>query len=206
MDARELAIQSAISDLNTGLYSSQRAAAKAYGIPLSTLHGRLRGATSSALSHQHQQRLTPAQEDFLVDWILDEDARACPPSHARVREMANRILRMNGDSQPIGKLWISHFIKRQPRVASVIGRKLEVQRADAATPAQVRAFLELFERTRIRLNIRTEDMDKTGLALGVCANTRVLSSSQKKKAYIRSPENREWVSMIEASSPRRANE
>jgi hypothetical protein len=203
MDAREHAIQSAITDLNTGLYSSQRAAAKAYGIPLSTLHGRLRGATSSALSHQHQQRLTPAQEDFLVDWILDEDARACPPSHARAREMANRILRMNGDHQPVGKLWISHFIKRQPRIASVIGRKLETQRADAATPAQVRAFLELFERTRIRLNIRTEDtwnMDETGLALGVCANTRVLSSSQKKKAYIRSPENREWVSMIECVS------
>ena len=194
MDARELAIQSAINGLNSGLYSSQRAAAKAYGIPLSTLHGRLRGATTSALSHQHQQRLTPSQEDFLVEWILDEDARVCPPSHARTREMATRILRMNGDTQPLGRLWVSHFIKRQPRIASIIGKKLDAQRADAATPEQVRAFLELFERTRIRLNIRTEDtwnMDETGLALGVCANMRVLSSSQKKKAYTRSPENRE---------------
>ena len=43
-------------------------------------------------------------------------------------------------------------------------------------------------------------MDETGLALGVCTNTRVLSSSQKKKAYIRSPENREWVSIIECVS------
>ena len=40
-------------------------------------------------------------------------------------------------------------------------------------------------------------MDETGVALGVCTNTRVLSSSKKKKAYIRSPENREWVSIIE---------
>ena len=125
MDAREQAIQLAISDLNSGVYSSQRAAAKAYGIPLSTLHGRLRGATNSRRSHQQQQRLAPLQEDFLVDWILDEDSRACPPSHARVREMANRILRMNGDTQPVGKLWISHFVRRQPRIASIVGRKLE---------------------------------------------------------------------------------
>ena len=39
-------------------------------------------------------------------------------------------------------------------------------------------------------------MDQTGVALGVCTNTRVLSSSQKKKAYIRSLENREWVFII----------
>ena len=83
MDAREVAIQLAISDLAAGLYTSQRAAAKAYGLPRSTLQDRLRGATTSAISHQHQQLLTPLQEDFLVEWILEEDARACPPSHAR---------------------------------------------------------------------------------------------------------------------------
>ena len=203
MNAREVAIQSAIRDFNAGIYTSQRAAAKAYGIPPPTLSSRIRGATDSRTSHQHQQRLTPLQEEFLADWILEEDARACPPSHARAREMANRILRMNGDKNPVGKLWLSHFIKRNPRIASVVGRKLEAQRAEAATPEQIRAFLELFERTRRRLNIRTEDtwnMDETGTALGVCTNTRVLASSQKKKAYVRSPENREWVSVIECVS------
>jgi hypothetical protein len=34
-------------------------------------------------------------------------------------------------------------------------------------------------------------MDETRKALGVCANTRVLASSQKKKAYYQSLENRE---------------
>ena len=58
MDAREATIQAAIADYNSGVFKSQRATAKAYGIPLLTLHGRLHGATISALSHQHQQRLT----------------------------------------------------------------------------------------------------------------------------------------------------
>ncbi|PZD36703.1 transposase-like protein, partial [Pyrenophora tritici-repentis] len=93
------------------------------------------------------QRLTPEQEDFLVQWILEEEARAFPPSHARAREMANRILRMNGDHRPVGKHWMAAFLKRNPRVASVVGRKIEAARAKGATPVQIRAFLELFERT-----------------------------------------------------------
>jgi hypothetical protein len=43
-------------------------------------------------------------------------------------------------------------------------------------------------------------MDETGKALGVCANTRVLASSQKKKAYHQSLENREWASIIKCVS------
>jgi hypothetical protein len=114
--------------------------------------------------------------------------------------MANRILRMNGDNQPVGKLWLSHFIKRQPRVASVIGRKIDAQRVEAATPDQLRAFLELYEQTRQRLDIQpanTYNMDETGIALGVCTNTRVLARALRKKADVKSPENREWVLIIE---------
>ncbi|KAH8759488.1 hypothetical protein F5883DRAFT_367023, partial [Diaporthe sp. PMI_573] len=74
----------------------------AYGIPRSTLSTRIQGVTNRRVSHQHRQRLTPLQEDFLVDWILEEDACGYP-LHTRAREMANRILRMNGDNQPVGK-------------------------------------------------------------------------------------------------------
>jgi hypothetical protein len=203
MDTREESIQAAIRDLNSGVFHSQRAAAKAYNIPQATFSKRVRGTQNSQTSHVYQQRLTPEQEEFLVQWILEEDARAFPPSHARAREMANRILRMNGDHRPVGKHWMAAFLKRNPRVASIVGRKIEAARAEGATPVQIRAFLELFERVRVRLGIQVEDtwnMDETGKALGVCANTRVLASSQKKKAYHQSPENREWASIIECVS------
>jgi hypothetical protein len=65
---------------------------------------------------------------------------------------------MNGDHEPLGKLWISNFLSRQPRVASIVGRSTEAPRAEAASPAKIRAFLELFERIRIELNIRLEDI------------------------------------------------
>jgi hypothetical protein len=203
MDPREVAIQAAISDLISGVYTSQRKAAKAWGVPRSTLQERINGRQPNAIAHSNQQRLTPEQERFLVEWILEEDSRAQPPSHPRVREMATRILHMNGDYEPLGQLWVPHFITRNPRVASIVGRTIESARTTAASQDTIRAFLELFERTRIELGIQYEDMwnmDETGCALGVCTNSQVVASSSKKKAYIKSPEDREWVSIIETIS------
>jgi hypothetical protein len=158
MDPREHAIQSAISDLNSGVYTSQRKAAAAWGIPRSTLQERLKGCAPHAIAHYRQQRLTPEQEDLLLEWILEEDARSQPPSHARVREMAVRILRLGGDHDQLRQRWISSFLTRQPRVASIVGRSIEASRAEAASPAQIQAFLELFNRTRIALNIRVDNI------------------------------------------------
>jgi hypothetical protein len=103
MDVREHAIASAISDYSANHNLSIRAAAKAYDIPESTLRSRLNGSTNIATSHQPQQRLTPEQEEFMVEWILKEDGRACPPSHARTREIATVILRINSDQNPLSK-------------------------------------------------------------------------------------------------------
>ncbi|KAI0996446.1 hypothetical protein K3495_g11735, partial [Podosphaera aphanis] len=169
MNARETAINSAINDLNARIFLSQRAAAKEYKIPESTLRSRMKGRTNSQLSHQFQQRLTKEQEKMLVEWILDLDARGYPPFFHRAREMASQIMLMNGDQNPAGKLWLPHFIKRNPSITSVFGRKIEVTRANVATPERIRAFLELFESTRRRLNVQTANiwnMDETGVALG----------------------------------------
>jgi hypothetical protein len=43
-------------------------------------------------------------------------------------------------------------------------------------------------------------MDETGIALGVCTNTRVIAQARKCKAYIKTPGDHEWVSVIEAVS------
>ncbi|KAK1912943.1 hypothetical protein P3342_004879 [Pyrenophora teres f. teres] len=96
--------------------------------------------------------------------------------------MATRILRLSNDHDPLGQRWLQSFIARQPRVSSIIGRSIEVARADAASPAVIRAFLELFERTRIELNIKLDDiwnMDETGVALGeLGSGYRLLSRYQ----------------------------
>jgi hypothetical protein len=103
MPNREQAIQEAIEQFNSGVYTSLRAAAIAYSIPPSTLRGRIAGASNSHASHAYQQRLTPEQEAFLVRWILKQEAQGFPPSHARAREMAGHVLAAGGDYEPLGR-------------------------------------------------------------------------------------------------------
>jgi hypothetical protein len=43
-------------------------------------------------------------------------------------------------------------------------------------------------------------MDEAGIALGICTNSMVLGDSRKKRTYVRSPQNREWVSVVETIS------
>ncbi|KAF1925141.1 uncharacterized protein M421DRAFT_23128, partial [Didymella exigua CBS 183.55] len=62
-------------------------AAQAWDVPRSTLQERINSCQPNAMAHLNQQRLTPEQECFLVEWILEEDSRAQPPSYPRVREM-----------------------------------------------------------------------------------------------------------------------
>jgi hypothetical protein len=65
---------------------------------------------------------------------------------------------MGGDHKPFGQRWISNFIQRNPQVASVVGRNIDVSRAKAATPKKFQAFLEPFERTGAGLNISYNDI------------------------------------------------
>jgi hypothetical protein len=43
-------------------------------------------------------------------------------------------------------------------------------------------------------------MDETGIALGVCHNQYVISKASTNSSYVKSPKNREWVSIIETIS------
>ena len=43
-------------------------------------------------------------------------------------------------------------------------------------------------------------MDEAGIALGVYTNSKVLASSKKKRTYIQSPQDREWVLVVETIS------
>jgi hypothetical protein len=67
MDPKEFAIQCAIADLNSGVFTSRRKAAKWYSVAESTLRSRQQGQQLHAIAHQQQQQLTPEQEVFLVE-------------------------------------------------------------------------------------------------------------------------------------------
>jgi hypothetical protein len=133
MDDREKAITAAVDGYHNGTYASIRAAAKAHKISDTTLRRRLAGIGPHRTAHAKNQRLSAKQEDFLVEWILEEAERHSPPSHARARDMASRMMRMNDDDKKLGHNWLWKFCQRHPSVKAVIGRKPEQVQADPTT-------------------------------------------------------------------------
>ncbi|EFQ89825.1 hypothetical protein P3342_001649 [Pyrenophora teres f. teres] len=117
--------------------------------------------------------------------------------------MVIRILYMNGDNAPLGQHWVAYLLRRSPRIHSIVGRRIEAARAEEADSDSIWEFLELYEAIQRRLGVQLRDtynIDETGVALGACNYTRVITSASKHKADVQSLEDREWVTIIECIS------
>ena len=67
MAQKEQNLQMAIADFNSGKFESGTQAARAYGVPPLTFHDCIDGKQPKWIAYQHEQRLTPTQEDFLTN-------------------------------------------------------------------------------------------------------------------------------------------
>ncbi|KIJ99686.1 hypothetical protein K443DRAFT_55083, partial [Laccaria amethystina LaAM-08-1] len=70
---------------------SLRQAAKAYGIPRSTLADRYNGVGTRQQAHEFQQLLSAAQECILADWAKVQARRGVPISLSSLADHASDI-------------------------------------------------------------------------------------------------------------------
>jgi predicted HTH domain antitoxin len=77
-------LQLAISTVEKNGISSLRRAAEIFNIPKSTLHGRLNGRQYQIKKRANGYRLSPIQEESLVEWILSRDLHSVPPRPSHV--------------------------------------------------------------------------------------------------------------------------
>jgi hypothetical protein len=111
---------------------------------------------------------------------------------------------MNGDTEELGKRFVTKLIRDNPRIASVVGRRFGQARTNGTNHEAIQEFYTLHERIVRHCNIQPcnmWNMDEHGIALGVCTNSYGLGSSDKERSYVQSPESCGWVSIIEAVSP-----
>lgn len=183
--------------------SSIRSLARDFGISYSTLQYHLQHGDMIGAVHKEQMRLSEDQEKWLCNWIIEEDRQGYAPSIARVRQMVEVLLRVQGDERPLGKNWITGFKKRNPSIKTMIGRRIEDARFDAATPEVLNRFYSTLERVISEYHVSTSNiwnMDECGTALGASTNGRVMASSKKKRTRCKASGNREWVTIIECIS------
>jgi hypothetical protein len=201
--SREQQLTDAVRSLSTNPNTSIRAIATSYGVSRDTLARRARGGLSHAQAHQTSLLLSSEQEELLVRWILDLERAGHPPNHTQIREFVALICRASGSPTNVGKNWVPRFLQRHPDIKSKVGRKIESLRIQNTTPAALEDWFQLFQRVQDQYQVKPANiwnMDETGIALGVCNNQIVVGSSRTKSTYIQSPENREWVSIIETIS------
>jgi 4-hydroxybenzoate polyprenyltransferase len=204
MSIRELTITCAIRNLEESPQRSRNSTADQFNVPRTTFKEHANGTRQPRrIAHQYRQRLSPEQEEFLAQWILDEEKRGYAPSHPRIREMAAHVIRMNGDIQPLGKKWTDGFLHRNPHVKSKISKKVHANRINNANPESLQEHFDRYKAIQQEHNIRPEhtwNMDEHGLAQGMCTNCRVLGSSSCNSTYVKTPEEREWVTICECCS------
>jgi hypothetical protein len=200
---QETRMLQAISDYQNRRYTSIRATAAANDVNHVRLGRRLRGGSSRAIAREPQQLLSNGQEQMLVQWILNLEAQGHPPSFTQVRDL---VIIIRGDSTgllSIGHNWISRFINRHPEIHSKVGKKIHGLRLQSVTPKSLAHWFEHFNSVRERYQVPWDNiynMDETGIALGVCSNQRVVGKAATISSYKATPENREWVSIIETIS------
>ena len=143
----EIDLQNALADIRKGMTAAQ--AARVWSVPRTILGHRLRGGEPFKVAKAHCQRLSPSQEEALVQWIRVQGTIGYPPTHATIRFIASRILAHGGDLKPLGRNWMEGFLRRNPSVKTMKGKSIESARLTNANAKTIQDFLQRFNEPTI---------------------------------------------------------
>ncbi len=127
--SKEARLDLAEQAFKLGQFKSVRQAAKKYGVGKTTLQRRLNGVLSQKGRRAPNNKLQPAEERALVNWILEIARRGFPAYIIDVKRIATQLIIHRGSSTPppeIGKLWVYRFLKRHLSVKACFTRKRDL--------------------------------------------------------------------------------
>ena len=178
---------------------SIRKASLEWGIPRQTLQHRIQGTQSRAIAFSSQQKLSPTQEQHLVEWIQVQAALGLPPTHQQVRDFAERILNLQGGPQTLGKNWFQAFIHRNPSIKVQRARPIDSQHINRASTDIIRAWFRYLSIPQVKAiqPANRYNMDETGILEGQGSNSLVLGSTMARNLLKKQPGSRAWITLIE---------
>jgi hypothetical protein len=84
-------LEEAVLGVNSRVYKSSYAAAKALGLRPNTILNHVNGGSTQQQAQQQQQNLTPTQEEILLKWIKQLTITGYAPTHSLLHEIAEEI-------------------------------------------------------------------------------------------------------------------
>jgi hypothetical protein len=146
------------------------------------------------------KKLTQSEEEAIVQYVIELDARAFPPRLSGVEDMANQLLRVR-NAPPVGQLWAHRFVRRKEELRTRYTRRYDYQRAKCEDPKVIGEWFALVRNVKAKYGIVDDDIynfDETGFIMGIIfAGMVVTTSDGHGKAKLAQPGNREWATVIQ---------
>ena len=133
---KESQLQLAVQAIQRDATLSQRRAASIYSVSQSTLSNRLARKLSRQDCTPNSMKLLITEEETIIDYILDLDARGFPLRLPAVKDLADSLLAAR-HRDPVGPNWPKAFIKRRPELKIKFNRKYDYRRALCEDPELV---------------------------------------------------------------------
>jgi hypothetical protein len=197
--SKERRVVLAINAVQSNPRFSIRRAAKFYNVSATTIRRRMAGKPSKADKTNGKPTLTTAEEDAIIQYILDLDSRGFSPRRADVQDMADLLMAKRG-ARCVGKCWTDRFVARRPELCTRFSRPYDYQRALQEDPHVLDAWFRLVVNMRAKYGIQDCDFynfDETGFMMGMIRVGMVVTRSERigrPKAI--QPGNREWATAI----------
>lgn len=196
----EADMTSALASIANG--ASERKASLEWGIPRSTLRNRILGHESHQVAAEPLQKLAPIQEKRLTEWILVQESLGLSLTHSQIRDFAQRLLAVRGDTTTLGKRWIHGFLKRNPILRTKRQIRIDSARVNGATSDIIKGWFQKFQIPEIKA-IKPENWwnaDEAGIMEGQGQNGLVVGSKEQGFVQRKQPGSKAWTTFIECVS------
>lgn len=181
---------------------SVRQAAKTFRLSRYFIRGRLRGRPLRRDAQSSLQSITPAQELFLVNWVLLQARLGWEPPRNRFRLFAQCLFAASGGQTTLGKDWHTRFFKRWPATKSLNSPSKNVPRITSSSWTNTLEFFDRLDHPLLA-NIppsRTYTVDEFGSMIGHKDNAISVGPASVRKMFTTDHGVHEPVTIMECIS------
>jgi hypothetical protein len=174
--------------------------AEKHGVVRSTLTRKWRGETRSREAESiARQKLTPQQEEELVQYIEELTARYIPPTREMIQNFASSVAQ-----EPVSESWVTRFInKYNIHLISQYSTGMDANRHNADSYVKYELYFNLLQRKFAEYKLDAEhtyNMDEKGFMIGITTRAKhVFSRRMWEKGEVKASlqdGNRAWITLL----------
>jgi hypothetical protein len=191
-----------LKSLKPGECPSYKEVAAKFKVSRTTLSRRYRGVQGSVQAQRiNNQKLSPQQEQELVEYINRLTKQGLQPTRTMVQNFATQVAKDH-----VGNGWVTRFLQRnQDHLTSRWTMGMDAVRHKADSESKYKLYFELLTNKITQYDVLPKDiynMDEKGFMIGVIGRSkRIFSKARWDSKEVRASlqdGSREWVTLLAA--------